>query len=94
MSHRPTDAKKLNRLRKALRRTPVTYIDLVQYLKDRRYAQTSGEARKMLTDGRVHVDSHVVGRIEVPVPFGKDGETEFRPDPLVLAHHRKSIVVR
>lgn len=93
MSHRPIAEKKLNRLRKALRRTPTTYIDLVEWLQDHRYAQTAGGARKMLVEGRVHVDSHVVGRLQVPVPFKPD-EKEWIPDPLLLAHHRKSIVVR
>ena len=61
MSHRPILKKRANKLRKALRRTPTAYIDLIAYLKDRGYAQTSGEAEKIILDGRVRSDSHKLG---------------------------------
>jgi hypothetical protein len=61
LSHRPTDAKKVARLRKLLRRELPRYIDLVQWLKDRGYASTTGQAKAMMLDRRVKADSHVVG---------------------------------
>lgn len=61
MSHRPILKKKANRLRKALRTTPGGYIDLVVYLKDRRFARTTGEAEKLILDGRVRSESHKLG---------------------------------
>ena len=63
MSHRPNNAKKLARLRKQLTRHSLpAYIDLVQYLKDRRYAKTTGQAKRMLLDGKVRVGANAVGR--------------------------------
>lgn len=88
MSKRPITAKKLNRLRKALRRTPQGHINLIQYLKDRSYVNTSGGAKAMLVAGRVRVDSHVVGR--KPDPLNPD---EFVIDPLISAEYRDRIIV-
>ena len=85
MSARPTRVKAANRLRKAMRPGTVTYIDLVQWLMDRRYAQTKGGARKLLIDGRVKSESHVIGRAK----FG----SEFVPTPLVPAGLRGTIRV-
>lgn len=86
MSHRSRDAKRIRRLEKALRRTPNTYIDLVTWLKDRRHAQTTGEALKILEAGRVRNGSHVVGRVE-----WKEGS--FVPVRLVPANYRKEMIV-
>lgn len=61
MSHRPILKKRANKLRKALRRTPEGFIDLIAYLKDRGYAQTSGEAEKIILAGRVQSESHKLG---------------------------------
>lgn len=61
MAKRSIRRKQANRLRKALRASPATMIDLVQYLKDRRYAQTTGEAEKIILDGRVRSESHKLG---------------------------------
>jgi ribosome-associated protein YbcJ (S4-like RNA binding protein) len=66
MAKRPIKQKRLARLRKQVYRTPLTrYIDLVQWLKDRRYAQTTGEAERLMTDGKVKTDAHIIGRERV-----------------------------
>jgi hypothetical protein len=63
VSHRPIHKKKLRRLRKAISRRPLpTYIDLIDWLKLRGYATTTGQAVKLLLDGKVRSDSHVIGR--------------------------------
>lgn len=73
MAHRPIQKKKLRRLRKALRRTPEGYIDLVRWLKDRGHAQTTGQANKIILAGRVRSESHKLGIMPVPY-MGADGE--------------------
>ena len=95
MSHRPTDKKKLRGLRKALRKTPPRYINLVEWLQDRGYANTAGGARQLLIDGKVRVDSHVVGREQMlTVNDADQNEIPFyRVSPLIDAKHRGSIVV-
>lgn len=92
MASRPREAKKLRKLKKALRNTPPTSINLIEYLRVRRYAQTAGEARRLLTDGKVMVGSHVIGRLEVPDP-NKPNAKMFVAMPLVDAKHRGEIVV-
>lgn len=62
MAKRPILNKKVAKVRKAMRRTPPAYIDLVAWLKDRRYAQTTGEAEQIILDGRLRVDSHPIGK--------------------------------
>lgn len=66
MARRPITQKKLRKLRKLMRSTPETFIDPVQWLKDRGYAQTSGEARRIVLDGRLMSESHKVGIKQVP----------------------------
>lgn len=63
MSRRNTDpdTRKLRKLRKQLRNTPKRYFDLIDWLKLHRYAQTTGEARQIILDGRVRVESHTIG---------------------------------
>lgn len=69
MSHRPIIDKKIAKLGKLLRRTsPPAYIDLVQWLKDRRYAQTTGEAERIILAGRVKSESHTLGIYKVEKP--------------------------
>lgn len=94
MAARPTHAKKMRRLRKALRRTPPAYIDLVEWLRSRRHAQTAGAARALLIDGKVMSESHVVGRERITVP-GPDGEPIERwiESPRVPARLRDSLRV-
>lgn len=68
MAKRPIEAKQRRRAAKALRRTALpAYLDLIQWLKDRRYASTTGQARKIILDRRVKADSHVIGLMKVPV---------------------------
>lgn len=61
MSHRPLNKKRAARVRKMLRATPATQIDLVQWLRDRRYARTTGEAERIILAGRVKSESHALG---------------------------------
>lgn len=51
-------------MRKAMRRTLPAYIDLVQYLKLRGHAQTTGEAEQVILDGRVRSESHKLGIVK------------------------------
>jgi hypothetical protein len=67
VSHRPINQKKLNNLRRALRPALPVYFDLVEWLKMRRYAQTTGEANRLILAGRVRNGSHRIGVKEVPV---------------------------
>lgn len=68
MSHRPITAKKIARLRKAINRHPLpAYIDLIQWLKLRGIAQSTGHAEKIILAGRVRSDSHRLGVITVKV---------------------------
>lgn len=90
MSSRPREAKKLSRLRKAMRDTPPTSINLVQYLKDRRYARTSGAARQVLLDGKVSVDGEATGRVNISSDPEKPN---YRVWPLVPAVLRDKIEV-
>lgn len=72
----------MRRLRKALnRQTPIAYIDLVDWLKTRGYAQTSGKARELLTDGKVRVGSHAVGRKRALVAPPTSALAELRGAP-------------
>lgn len=66
MSHRPVTKKRVARVRKALRQRIPAKIDLVQYLKLRGYAQTTGEALRLIADDRVKIDSHPVKTRAVP----------------------------
>lgn len=62
MSRRPD--KKINRLRRLINKTEntTTWIDLIHWLKFRRYANTTGQAIEMLMDGRVKAGPNAVGR--------------------------------
>jgi hypothetical protein len=61
VSRRPIRVKQAARVRKALRGGRLDrQIDLVQWLMDRRYASTKGEARAMLLAGRVRSESHAL----------------------------------
>jgi len=75
MSRRPSLDKKVARLRKMTRTPLPRSFDLVDWLKDRRHAQTTGEANHLILSGRVRCGSHVVGIIEIPTqrPDGKLG---------------------
>lgn len=107
MAKRPTHAKKMRRLRKALnRQTPIAFIDLVDWLKTRGHAQTTGEARELLVDGKVRVGSHAVGRQKALVSTPISALAELRgdkpPEPvekwvpaqLVRAEFRPDLIVQ
>lgn len=96
MSHRPTRVKQANRMRKRLRRRPLArYMNLVEWLRDRGHAQTAGAARKMLTEGRVKSESHIVGRREQEYRKPGHDETfvEFIAEPIVSAKLRSTLRV-
>jgi hypothetical protein len=94
MSHRPNKAKKLRALRKAIARTPLpAYIDLVQYLKDRRYAQTTGQANRLILAGRVKSESHRLGVRTVKVFEGGKVIDKDVVDRYVPASFRPTIRV-
>jgi hypothetical protein len=85
------EERKINTLRKALRKGRLpSYIDLVQYLKDHKHADTTGGAIKLIKEGRVRADSHTLGVTQVQVTDDKtvDVFTRFVP-----ASVRASIVV-
>ena len=94
MAKRPILDKQVARLRKALRPGTDTFIDLTEWLVDRRYAKNRKRATQMLLDGRVMVGSHRVGRFEIHDPIGGDeNDKRFVPQPLIRAKHRSEIVV-
>lgn len=107
MSHRPLNKKRAARVRKALRRTPAASLDIVQWLKDRRYAQTTGEAERIILAKRVRSESHPLGiakeqrpkpsaraRLEAGLPLSKDDFEEVDVvQRLVPAKLRGSITV-
>lgn len=90
MSKRPSRDKKINRLRKALRRTPPPYIDLIDWLETHGYAGTAGQARKIILDGRVKRDSHTLGIATITMP---DGSEHKMVERYVPAENRKYITV-
>jgi hypothetical protein len=94
VSKRPIRQKKIRKLERALRKAsaPAAHINLIDWLKARGHAQTTGAAVKLLLDGKVRVESHIVGRTRVPVPMRPD-EEEWGIAPLVPAHHRGNITV-
>ena len=94
MAKRPIKQKKLRRLRKAVERTPLpAYIDLIDWLKTRRYAQTTGQAIRMLEQGKVRSESHVVGR-EKRIMLVKDEQRElWVAAPRVPSYMRDTLTV-
>lgn len=74
MSHRPTNRKAAAKMRKAMRRTPKAFFDLFEWLVIRGYADTHGQARKVILNKRVKSESHVVGITDVVLetPRGKE----------------------
>ena len=73
MSARPSIEKKLRRLKKSMRTPLPVHFDLVQWLKDHRHAQTTGEAHRLILAGKVRSGSHVIGQQEMPIQ-GPDGK--------------------
>lgn len=97
MSHRSRADKQLNKLRKALRRTPPTFIDLPDYLVLRRMAKSRRHARELMLAGKVKRESHVVGRRREQVPVVVKGERklveQWVVDPMVGSDARGMITV-
>lgn len=106
MAKRSSQSKKLKRLRKALYRQPLpAKIDLVNWLKTRSYADSTRQAVELLKDGKVKVDSHVVGRtrqaVQRPLTAFETlrGDTAPEPElqwvasPIVPASYRDRLVV-
>jgi hypothetical protein len=62
MSHRPQEQRKLKRLRKMIGHRPLPgYIDLIDYLKTHRHANTTGEAIRMLMNEQVRSSGNKLG---------------------------------
>lgn len=101
MSKRPVNKKRANKLRRMMVRgsRPLEYIDLVQYLQDRGYADTAGQAREIIELGNVMADSHPLGMREIYEAGHMDG-TKGLPTrrlhgrPLVPAGLRDRIRVK
>jgi hypothetical protein len=94
MSHRPILQKKARRLRKTISRQPLPVnIDLVHYLRTRGYAETAGAARRMLEEGKVRSESHVLGRVKVRLLEKGEEVEKFIASPVVSAKYRDSLTV-
>lgn len=94
MSHRPIMQKKLRRLKKALRAPLPVHFDLVAWLKDRRYAQTTGEANRLILAGRVRSGSHTIGTTEVPkVDVTGEVTTETVVQRIQPARYKAELIV-
>jgi hypothetical protein len=64
--------KKIRALDRAIRKGRLPrYIDLVKWLRDRRYANTAGGAEAIILAGRVKSESHTVGIAQMPLSNGK-----------------------
>jgi hypothetical protein len=94
MSQRASQQKKASRLAKALRNTPPTYFDLVDYVVHHHrigYKKpTKTQARQMILDGKVMVGSHRVGRVEVEA---LPGVKEWVLAPHIPSEQRKELVI-
>lgn len=93
MSKRTSQSKKIRKLRHLLRYPLPAYIDLVQYLKLRRYARTTGEAKKIILAGRVKSESHVLGIVNLPTLVDGTIKDMDHVSPLIPAHLRPTIHV-
>lgn len=93
MSHRPTRRKAANKMRKAMRRTPKGFIDLFQWLEDRGYADTQGQARKVILSKRVRSESHVVGIADVVFESPRGKETTRMAERFIPASMRDTLEV-
>lgn len=91
MAKRPIARKQAARFRKALKKAQSSslerYINLEDWLMDRKRANTRGEARRMLEEGYVRHESHVVGRTF------DDFTKRWQPSPYVPAKLRDYLYV-
>lgn len=72
MSRRPIQRKKIAALRRALHKNAGALpanMDLVQWLKDHKFAQTSGQAYSIILAERVKYESHTVGTLKLFDPL-------------------------
>jgi hypothetical protein len=85
------DQKKIRAIRRALRKGRLeSYIDLVEWLKDRGHAQTTGEAYNLLTSGAVRTQGgHKLGRN----PSGGPQGLTYTPNRIVSARLRSQLIV-
>jgi hypothetical protein len=94
MSRRPIKDKQMRRLRRALERRPLpAWIDLVQWLKFHRHAYTTGQALRLLLDGKVKSESHVVGRERVERIINGQTVEQWEPVTRVPAKLRNTLRV-
>lgn len=96
MARRPIRAKQIAAMRRSLRQQPTRSINLVEWLRDRGYAQTAGEARRLILAGRVKSESHVLGVHvrQVPDPAHPgDTRDESVVHPIVPADLRGTLHV-
>lgn len=94
MSARPVLRKRANRVRKLMRQQLPAQIDLVQWLQDHGHAQTAGEARTMLKDGRVKTQGgNILGRGMENVVEGDQETVRYYAKPMIAATLRGEIVV-
>jgi hypothetical protein len=87
--------KRVRRMRRALRKGRVrAFIDLVSWLQLHGYADTAGQARKLIMDERVKSESHPLGFQIIELPDA-DGEMHKHRifNPRVPADLRDSIYV-
>ncbi len=90
MAKRPIKDKQIARLRKAINRHALpSYVDLVWWLKSRRYADTTGQALRLMLDGKVRIDSHVVGRERVERIINGQTVEQWEPVTRVPGHLRE-----
>lgn len=96
MSHRPVTAKKIAKLRRSIQKNggalPV-YIDLIDWLKTRGHAQTTGEAKKIILARRVKSESHALGIKREPMLVKNKVELVDTVDPYVPATLRETLHV-
>lgn len=84
--------KKIRRLDRSIRKGLMpTSIDLVQWLQDHHYAKDRKTAVKLIQDGRVTSDSHVLGTRIIEHPDSGEKREVF--EPLVSSHLRQSLTV-
>lgn len=96
MSKRPINTKRARRVRKLLRKELPAYIDLIHWLKVRRYAGTTGEAERLILAGRVRSESHKLGigkgrKIKKGTEIkllrgGSVEESDWEEVPMVMPH--------
>jgi hypothetical protein len=95
MAHRSINSKRARRIRKALGRQPLDpHIDLVEWLVSRRHASTRGAARRMLEEGRVMSESHIIGRQKVRLMQAEGADVErWIATPVVPAAVKPTLCV-